>query len=87
MILILVSEHHSCPGLGAGATLTQEPWSLVLGVRSGAPSVPTVCWVLFLFSFSTLFFPLRTVKSLQGIRIVCPLLGCPSEGMSFFQYF
>ena len=37
-----------------------------------------------LFSFSAVFLPLRTLKSLQGIGILCPL-GCRSEGMSFFS--
>lgn len=38
-----------------------------------------------LFSFSAVFLPLRALKSLQGIGILCPLLGCLSEGMSFFS--
>ena len=44
-----------------------------------------VLGVLFLLSFLAVFLPSTTVKSLQGLRILCPLLGRPSEGMSFFS--
>lgn len=84
VIIILVSGHRSWLGL-RDAILIWESQPLNLRVRSAVPGMPTVFWVWFLFSFSTVFLSLMTVKSLSGLRILCPLLGGPSEGISFIS--
>lgn len=83
VIVILVSGHRSWLSLRE-AILIWEPQSLNLRVRS-VPGMPTVFWVWFLFSFSNVFLSSMTVKSLLGIRSLCPLLGGPSEGMPFLS--